>query len=47
MPHDFQHRSQDERRSMAEQLAKACQQQEEEVNFSAIFQPPNRKPETD
>jgi hypothetical protein len=48
MSYDFQHRSQPERLSMAEQLAKQLPQEEEvELSFLVGCPEPKHKPETD
>jgi len=52
MTNPFEHRSQDERLASSEQIARACsvgttKVEEEEADFSIIFQPPNRAPQND
>lgn len=46
---DFQHRSQDQRQSMAEALDKAFGKREktDEASISFIYQPPRHPPDTD
>jgi hypothetical protein len=46
MAYDFQHRSQDTRRTMAEQLMEKLPP-EDTFDMSVIFQPPRRAPQTD
>ena len=46
MQKSFEHRNQDQRKSIGEQLMEQLRH-EEEADFSFMFQPPHRVPETD